>query len=131
MLTDPKVGEFQVIGYCKVPYPPKSIAWHKSLKSTIKPKYENLLVNLSFGVLLINSPQPNPVPLTSTPPTELKGIDMYGCRTDPKQSIIFSTSNGDLFTSGEDLYFKKYKLPEDQITKFNPEAKVAIPAPVD
>lgn len=56
---------------------------------------------------------------------------MYACRTDPKQKLAFSTfNNGDLLTSGDDLYFKKYKLPEEPLSKFNPEAKVAIPAPV-
>ena len=55
---------------------------------------------------------------------------MYACRTDPKQRLAFTTNNGDMFTTGDDLFFKKYKLPEDSLSKFNPEAKVAIPAPL-
>jgi hypothetical protein len=39
-----------------VPHAVKSIAWIGNVKCTIPAKYEYLLVNIGYGIVMINSP---------------------------------------------------------------------------
>lgn len=45
---------------------------------------------------------------------------MYGLRTDLDQKYIQVLPTGEILSTGADKILKKYKQPEDPITKFNP-----------
>jgi hypothetical protein len=47
---------FEVLGYVNLTHKPIHLAWNKSQKVLVKPKYEHLLVVIGYGVLMINGP---------------------------------------------------------------------------
>lgn len=52
---------FEVLGYVTIPHTLLSFAWQNTQKTAIKPKHENILVCIGYGVLLINGPAAVPI----------------------------------------------------------------------
>lgn len=120
--------EFEVLGYAEIPYAIKSIAWMGPFKTTIPAKFEYLLVNVGFGVVLVNGPV--------SVPTKKRGkdldlkLDMYALRTDPYQNVVAGLPSGEILITGKDKFLKKYKQPEDLIQKIDWKSKTPPNPPV-
>ena len=101
---------FEVLGYVNVPYKPHYICWNKTQKVPIKPKHQLLLVNLGFGVLSINGP--------AAVPAKRRGdelnvqAEIYAIRTDLQQHFVGALPSGEIITTGEDKFIKKYRQPD-------------------
>ena len=53
--------QIEVLGFVVLAHTPISLYWHPSqFKSTVKPKFEYLLICIGYGVIMINSPSPTP-----------------------------------------------------------------------
>ena len=117
------------MGFVKLPYTPESMCWNKSSKSVIKPKFQHVFVCIGFGIISVNSP------VATSENRRGKDLElnceMHALRTDLEQKIINVLPSGEILTTGTDTFIKKYKQPDEPISKFNPEAKPAIPPPIE
>ncbi len=55
-------------------------------------------------------------------------MEIFGRKVDPEQTIVGSVGN-DFLLTGKDKILRKYKIPEDNITKLNLAQKVATNPP--
>lgn len=108
LLTSVK-NPFEVLGYVKLAHHPYSINWHVTQKTAVKPKHEHLLVCIGYGVLLINGP--------AAVSTKKRGenlnlqADIYAIRTDVDQRLVSNLPSGEIITTGDDKFIKKYRQP--------------------
>lgn len=56
---------------------------------------------------------------------------MYAFRSDANQNLVIGLPSGEILTTGRDNFFKKYKQPEDLITKIDWKSKVPPNPPVE
>lgn len=121
--------EFEVLGYVDIPHAIKSIGWMGNARAVVNAKFECLLVCVGYGVLMISSPV--------NAPTKKRGKDLdlkpdiYAIRTDLNQSLVTCLPSGELITTGKDKFLKKYKQPEDLITRIDWKSKVPPNPPID
>ena len=118
-----------MLGYVELGHHPYSINWHVTQKTAVKPKHEHLLVCIGYGILLINGP--------AAVSTKKRGKDLnlqaeiYAIRTDIDQRLVSNLPSGEIITTGEDKFIKKYRQPEDLLAKIDFKTKVPVPAPLD
>lgn len=120
---------FEVLGYVVLPHKPLSFAWHITTRVAVKPKHEHLLVCVGFGVLMVNGPAA--VPAKRRGEELALQAEIFAARTDPDQHLVVSLPSGEILTTGDDKLIKKYRQPEEPLSKVDFRSKTPLPLPLE
>ncbi|CAD8159373.1 unnamed protein product [Paramecium pentaurelia] len=115
-IDSPTIFFFQnenLIGFVDLPFNCQAIAYGKG----------QLFCICSF--LLLSIPQPK-----QSQSLKLE-VQIMGRKIDPDQTLLIVTPQQEVITTGKDKIFKKYKFPEELLSKMDLKMRVANQPPVD
>lgn len=99
-----------MLGFVELPFNCQAICWSQTAPL--------LLCISSFLLLSVSAPK-------AAQQTLRLELQVMGRKIDPDQLLIVASPSGDVITTGKDKIFKKYKLPEEVLSKMDLKMRVA------
>lgn len=122
-----KNSVYKIIGYVVLPSKVSSLGWNFSNKQLIVSETGNVLFVL-LNYLLIGIVPPDPESVYKDLKLENDVCPVYGRKIDQDmQQMCIQFSTGDLLLTGQDKILKKYKQPEELLSKLDMKIKIGLP----